>query len=245
MGHHQIEDLLLHVRPDGGALRVGGGGTRQIAGGVADRRQVGDGHHHVQLPALLAGWGHDVDRTSAGQEPADLLDRTDGRRQPDPLRGLRQQGVQSFQAEREVGAALGAGHGVHLVQDDGLDAPQRFPCGRGEQQEERFRRGDQDVGRVPGEGTALLGRGVARPDAHPDLRTRQPQPGRGMADAHQGRPQVALDVHRQGLERRDVEDAAAPLRIGSARVGNPGSSPGRRGWVSQLRPRRWGEAQPV
>ena len=36
---------------------------------------------------------------------------------------------------------------------------------------------------------------------------------RGQADAHQRRLEVALDIVRQRLERRDVQHAAAPLGI--------------------------------
>ena len=42
-------------------------------------------------------------------------------------------------------AALGAGDGVDLVDDDGLDAAQRLPRLAGEQQEQRLGGGDEDV----------------------------------------------------------------------------------------------------
>ena len=57
-----------------------------------------------------------------------------------------------------MGAALGAGHRVHLVDDDRLDAAQGLARLRGEQQEQRLRRGDEDVGRL-GAGSA----GARRP----------------------------------------------------------------------------------
>ena len=55
-----------------------------------------------------------------------------------------------------------------------------------------------------------------------DVGLGQAEPGRGMPDAGQRCPEVALDVDGEGLHRRDVEDAAAPMRvIGSGRSGEP------------------------
>ena len=79
-----------------------------------------------------------------------LVDRPDGRGQPDPLRRPRQQRVQPLQRQRQVGAALGRSDRVHLVDDHRLDAAQRLPRGRGEQQEQRLGRGDEDVRRRAG-----------------------------------------------------------------------------------------------
>ena len=67
---------------------------------------------------------HDGDLALASEKTRDLLDRAHRRRQPDPLCGLVQQGIQPFEAEGEVGPALGAGDGVHLVDDDRVDAEQ-------------------------------------------------------------------------------------------------------------------------
>jgi hypothetical protein len=40
---------------------------------------------------------------------------------------------------------------------------------------------------------------------------------RGVPDPGQGGAQVPLDVHRQRLERGDVEHSGAPLRVGGRR----------------------------
>ena len=55
--------------------------------------------------------------------------------------------VEALERERQVRAPLGARHGVHLVDDDGVDAPQRLASGGGEDEEQRLGRGDEDVGR--------------------------------------------------------------------------------------------------
>ena len=64
---------------------------------------------------------------------------------------------------------------------------------------------------------ALVGGGVAGAHRHPDVRLGQAQPVRGVPDPGQRGPQVPLDVHRQRLERRDVEHPGAPLRVGGRR----------------------------
>ncbi len=152
----------------------------------------------------------------ATEEPGHLLDRAHRRRQADPLGGPLQQLVEPLEGDREVGAALGAGHGVHLVDDHGLDPAQRLARLRGEHQEQRLGRRDQDVGRA-GRQLAALGRGgVAGPDAHRDVGDRGAEPVGGVPDAGQRRAQVALDVDRERLERRDVEDPAALQLVGRA-----------------------------
>jgi hypothetical protein len=127
-----VDDPLLDVRPDRGAARLTRGRAGQVPGRGADRAEVGHRHHHRQLPALPDRRRDHLHRAAAGEEPRHLLDRTDGRRQPDSLRRRGQQRVEPFEAEREVGAALGAGDGVHLVEDHGLDAAEGLPGRRGE-----------------------------------------------------------------------------------------------------------------
>ena len=91
-----------------------------------------------------------------------------------------------------------------------IDA-QRLAGVRGQQQVERLGRRDQDVGRLAQEARAF-----ARPACRrcgwrpPACERRRPRPPRDCGDAGERRAQVALDVDRQRLERRDVEDAAAP-----------------------------------
>jgi len=110
-----------------------------------------------------------------------------------------------------VGAALGAGDRVNLVHDHRLNARQGLARRGGEQQEQRLGGRDQDVGRLAGERPTLLGGGVPRANGDPDVGCALPPPDGRMADAHQRRAQVALDVHRQRFERGHVEDAAATL----------------------------------
>ena len=86
---------------------------------------------------------------------------------------------------------------------------QRLARVRRQQQVERLRRRDEDVGRLALEPRALGLRRVAGAD-----RDRRRDVGVAAAvgdlgDAGERRAQVALDVDRERLERRDVEHAAA------------------------------------
>jgi hypothetical protein len=122
----------------------------------------------------------------AGQECADQLDRVLRGGEADALRRraaagekragrepvlAADQGVQPFERERQVSAALVVGDGVDFVDDDGADVAQMFPrLARGEQKVERLRRRDQDVRRVAQHAGALDGQRVAGADAGADGR---------------------------------------------------------------------------
>ena len=97
------------------------------------------------------------------------------------------------------------GDRVHLVDDHRLDAAQRLARLRGEHQEERLGRRDQDVRRLLDELAALLLRRVAGADADAQLR----------AEAGERPAQVPLDVVVERLQRRDVEHPQAAARASS------------------------------
>ncbi len=80
---------------------------------------------------------------------------------------------------------------------------------RGQHQVERLRRRDQDVGRLADHRLALALRGVAGPQGNAEV----------GADPGQRRPQVALDVVGERLQRRDVDERHA-------------------GWLAPPQPRR-------
>ena len=69
-------------------------------------------------------------------------------------------------------------------------------------------------GGVPANAPAVGRRGVAGADRRRVMSgAGRPEPGGGVADADQRDAQVALDVDREGLHRRDVEHPAALLRL--------------------------------
>ena len=179
-------------------------------------------------------------RPDAAEEAGDRLER--------PLRGADRpircggsapsgaEALEPLQAQGEVGAALRAGDRVDLVDDHVLDAAQDLAGLAREQQVQALGGRDEDVRRRGGRS-----RGGPRPACRRSgWRPRccggsLAEPLGREADAGQRRPQVALDVVGQGLERRDVQDAdvagLAALRAagsgrGRAGRGTTGTRPG-------------------
>ena len=202
----EVDDVLLDVGPDAG----GPSGIARLLVVLARHRHVLDRHHDPQVPLLGAGRGDDLDGLRAAEEARDLVQRTHGRAEADPLRGLVEERVEPLEADAEVGAALGAGDGVHLVDDHGVDAAQGLARLAGQHEEERLGRGDQDVGRGGAELAAVGGAGVARAQADGHLGHRRLEALGRVADAGQRSAEVALDVDAERLERGDVEHPRAP-----------------------------------
>lgn len=194
----EVGDPLLDVRPDGGLLRallaVGGRGPAQLS-------QVLHRDHHGEVELLARRRLDDLHLALRREIARHLVHGAHRRGEADTPGGLRQQLVEALQGEREMGAALGARHRVHLVQDHRLDARQRVARGRGQHQEQRLGGRDQDVRRAGGQRPALGGRGVTGTDAHLHLRLRQPEPHGLLPDAGQGTAQIPLHVDRECLER--------------------------------------------
>ncbi len=130
-----------------------------------------------------------------------------------PMRWMRAaaQRLQALERQRQVRAALGGHQRVDLVDDDRVNGAEHVAGARGEQQVERLGRRDEQVGRVAAEAGALGGRRVARPHRHRGLGELDAERLRRPGDPGDRRPEVALDVHRERLQRRDVEDAAPAI----------------------------------
>jgi hypothetical protein len=170
------------------------------------------------------------------QETRHFVQRPLGCGQSDALEGLTKAGLyvppqllQALEREGEVRAAFAGDQRVDFIDDHRVDGPQPLTGVRRQQQKERLRRGDEDVGRLAQEARAFVRRRVARPDG--DLRRVDGDVlrVREVRDAGQRRAQVALDVDGQGLQRRDVEDAAALLPRRHRREHQPVEAPQKRG----------------
>ena len=154
---------------------------------------------------LRAGLRHDdigarrPRRRLRHQKAGEIVGLGHRRRQADG-RELRRQREQPRQAERQQIAALGRHQRMQFVEHHAAQrAEQIRRVGRGEQQRELLRRGEQDVGRIAALALALGGGRVA-----------------GAGFQLHGKPhlahrnfQVARDVDRQRLQRRDVERVQA------------------------------------
>ncbi len=224
VGPDQLEHLGMDRRPD---RRLGRRGARRRGPehgwhplrrlrDIREVRHVLDRHDDLDLHRLAEPGVHDRHGTGAArglsaQETRDLLERTLGRGQADPLWRLMRDLLEAFEGKREVCAALGAGHRVDLVDDDPADAPQKLAGLRREHQVERLGGRDQHVGRPRLDATAFGGCGVA--GAHRDawLVHVLAEALRRQADADQRRPQVLLDVDRERSQRRDIQDAASAI----------------------------------
>ncbi len=176
------------------------------------QRRLGQLEGEVAGPAMAgvddeALGRHGAVGACAHQESGDLLDRLLRGGEADPLQPVGAQRRQPLQREGEVRAALVRRERMDLVDDDAAGRRQHAPSGLGAQQDvERLRRGDQDMGRAAAHPVALAGRRV--PGAHPgpDLHVRQPLGRKDVADAGQRRRQIALDVVGERLQRRDIDD---------------------------------------
>ena len=113
-----------------------------------------DDRHRPRLPASPA--------LASAQVARDLLERPLRRGEADPLEGPPGDLLEPLEREREVGPALRPHEDVDLVHDDRLDGLQERPGPRGEDEEERLRRGDEDVGRMTQHPRPLLGRACRR-----------------------------------------------------------------------------------
>ena len=227
----QVDDALLDVGPDGSPALGPGRGTRKVVGHhLAQGGHVRDGYDDVEVPLLGRGRAHHLDGTAAREVAGHLVDGLDGGREADALGRTLEHRVEPLEAQGQVGAALGARDRVHLVEDHGLDAGEGLAGSRRQHEEQRLGGGDEDVAGRAGEGPALVGGGVAGADRHRDVGLGQAKPGCGVADADQGRAEVALDVDGQGLHGRDVEHPAAlePL-LGDGLAGQPVEGPEERG----------------
>ena len=143
-----LGDPVQHL----GELRVAG--HRLELGG----REL-DGHVEVTAVAAVDDRRRARPVPRPRQQPGHHLERPLGGREPDALQPATALGHhlrQPLEGQSEVGAALVAGQGVDLVDDDRPHPAQHRPRGgRREQQVERLRRGHQQVGRAPAHGRPL------------------------------------------------------------------------------------------
>ena len=164
-----------------------------------DRRRAGLAHH-------------DLHRLVAQIEELGQRRRIrDGGREADEAR-LRGERRQPRQAERQMVPALAGGEGVQLVDDHALQVREELRrIEIGQQQRQRFRRRHQEVRRP----LALAQPAALRRVAGPALRAhRQLHLGHRLFE-------VAADVRRQRLERRNVERVklTLPLLVGKIFTG--------------------------
>ena len=117
-----------------------------------------------------------------------------------------------LQRERQVGAALRGRDRVDLVDDHPADVAQRVAGARCQHQVQRLGRGDQQIGGCAEQLPAVPCRRVTGAHADGRLVELDAETARLPLDAHERCPEVAVDIDRERLEGRDVQDAAAGVR---------------------------------
>ena len=105
---HELEERRVDRRPDRAAL--------------ARLAHVLERDDHAEVELLARARVDELDAAAARDEAADLLEGALRGREPDALDRLADQALEALEAEGEVRAALGAGDGVHLVDDHDPDA---------------------------------------------------------------------------------------------------------------------------
>ncbi len=237
VGADQLQQFVLQRRPNAvarfgtrGDLGVDNGAVDAVEHRLAELRHVFDRHHDLDVELfrhVRVDDGHRPELAVAqpAEELADFFQRPLRRAQPDALERrafaahLHDELFEALQRERQVRAALGAGHRVDLVNDHDFDTRQGGPRLARQQEIERLRRGDEHVGRMLYQGAAFVGRGIAGAGTDADVGQRQAGALGLDGDAGERRLQVALDVVGQRLERADVQHAAAALLVGRRRLG--------------------------
>ncbi len=112
---------------------------------------------------------------------------------------------QPFQRQRKMRAPFVAGQRMHFIDNHKAQAGKDPLALRpGQQNVERFRRSDQNMRRPPDHLAAPGGRGVAGAHRYAN--------DAGAHNAFQRRPQVALDIIVERLQRRDVQHSRAAFR---------------------------------
>ena len=134
------------------------------------------------------------------------------RRSSRPLGDL----LQALEAEREMGSAPAADHGVDLVHDHGADRAKHLAASFGRQQQiQRFGRGHQHMRRLAQHGGTIGLGGVAGSHGRGDAWSLDPERLGHPPNATPGLGEVSVDVGAQCFERRHVDD---PDLVGKRRA---------------------------
>ncbi len=189
----QIGEAVVNLLPD-----IARHDCFERRGWNLDREIAGAAVAGVDDRALVAA--------GADKKPRHGFDRLLRRRQTDPQQPALGQRRQPLERHGEMAAALVRCHRMDFVDDDGPGRRQHRPAGlRAEQDVKRFRGGDDDV-RRPAVHLLALALGCVA-GAHPaaDRDVRQALLLQRLADPGERRFEVAADVVRQRLQRRDVD----------------------------------------
>ena len=118
---------------------------------------------------------------------------------------------------------------MDFVENHGFNRAQSVARVGSEEEVERLRSGDENVGRMAEEAGAFGGRGVACADSDDRWMVFDPQVLRRVGDANQRRLKITVDVDSERFDRRNIEDTAT-MRLGwNGRKHQPVDRPKKRG----------------
>ena len=164
-----------------------------------------DDRHRTWRPAPLPDH-------AAAEQPRDFIERPLRRREPDPLERLScsvRSASKPLERQEQVRAALAGDQRMDLIDDHGFDRAQQLARLGGQKQVERLRGRDQDIARRARE-TACVRRPGYRPTGpRPQARDGGCRRVRRAPRYRRSAPAGSFDVHAEGLQRRDVEQAQA------------------------------------
>ena len=190
--------------------------VRKFHGACPPPGVVGDGiahgrkrFHHFQIHVGVRFGSDDAYRPRAAKETCGFGRRFHSGGKPDALDRPAGKAFQSFQAQRQVRATFGARDGVHFIHDNGINGGKYPSRLGGEQQEQRFWRGYEDIRRMADDSAPFLRRGVAASYAHADFRRWQSHRLALSGDASQWRLEVLGHIHAQSLQWRNIQDLDA------------------------------------
>ena len=115
--------------------------------------------------------------------------------------------VEPRQSQGQMRSAFVVGDGVDLIDDHGAHGAQHLARSfRGQQNEQRFRGGDQNVRRFFAHALAVRGRRIAGANGGSDGRERHAAQRGELRDLGERRFQIALHIVRKRFQRRNVDD---------------------------------------
>ncbi len=162
MGPHHLEQARVDGGPDGAPLREAERRLRAFAGArlfdLAEVLHVLDRDLDPEVECLSRSDVDDGDRPrlprpsplASAEVARHFLEGPLGGGKADPLQRPSRRFLEPLEGERQMGAALRPHENVDLVDDHHLDRREEGPRLRRQDEEERFRGRDQDVGRLAG-----------------------------------------------------------------------------------------------
>ncbi len=146
-------------------------------------------------------------RGGSHQQMRDRIDRVLCRRKPDAHQPIAAEVGEPLERQRQVGAAFVRCCRVNFIDDHRPCGRQHLAAGfRAKQDVERFRRRHHDMGRAAAHALAFGRRRIAGPYPGADLDSGQSAPAEMFANAGQRHFQIAVDIVRQRLEGRHIDN---------------------------------------